>query len=90
MYCNLWAEISFSALMNDISLELRDSLPVCLSAQRRSADRSERPRWHSAADPQSADHLNGAGHGKAPMHVSVLSPDIHAWLDSWFLVRSSV
>lgn len=64
------------------------SLPVCvcvcISAQRRSEDSSERPRRHSAADPQATDRPHGAGHGNAPLCVSVCRPDIHAWLDSWF------
>lgn len=86
MYLSLWAEICFRALINDVSITWRVSLHVCVSAQRRSADCSERPHRHSAADPQSTDYPHGAGHGNAPLCVCVyvFCPENHAWLDSWF------
>ena len=52
----------FSVLTNDISPKVL-CFTLCVSAQRGSADRSERPHRHSAADPQSTDHPHGAGHG---------------------------
>lgn len=62
-------------------------LLVC-SAQGRSADSSERPHRDSAADPPSTDHPHGAGHGN--VRLSVFTPDIHARINSWILVRFSV
>lgn len=56
-------------LLNLYFIALRVSLPVCVSAQRCPADRSERPCRHFAADPPSADRPHGAGHGNTPLCV---------------------
>ncbi|KAF0040020.1 hypothetical protein F2P81_008255 [Scophthalmus maximus] len=42
-------------------------------AQRRSANRPERPQRHPATDPQSADHAHGAGHGFVCVLCSALN-----------------
>lgn len=85
-FCSLWAKRTFQCFDQWYFTKI-PCFALCVSAQRCSADRSERPHRHSAADPQSTDHPHGAGHGNASLCVSVFCSDNHAgwpfWLKRW-------